>query len=216
MRTDVENPLREWLPNANWYISTRWGCEWSGITPYIFLHSRGILCVTERVWALLSSHSRKQNSGKLKLIELDGFESFAQNLEKDAPNRFKEWYRDPALGDSRGTQNDWRSLHRSASTRQPGLLGSSSSLGLAMPFSTILYALSQHRAMILRGGPFAAHRIARSSPRAPSAPLLRPCQVQRACAGGRKAAARLEEARQRALPQAAETPQKPHDRDMRV
>ena len=26
-----------------------------------------------------------------KLIELEGFESFAQNMEKDAPNRFKEW-----------------------------------------------------------------------------------------------------------------------------
>merc|ERR1719387_1703832 len=27
-----------------------------------------------------------------KLIDLEGFESFAQNMEKDAPNRFKEWF----------------------------------------------------------------------------------------------------------------------------
>jgi dynein heavy chain len=27
-----------------------------------------------------------------KLIELEGFEIFAQNMEKDAPNRFKEWF----------------------------------------------------------------------------------------------------------------------------
>ena len=26
-----------------------------------------------------------------KLIELEGFESFSQNMEKDAPNRFREW-----------------------------------------------------------------------------------------------------------------------------
>jgi dynein heavy chain len=28
----------------------------------------------------------------MKLIEIEGFELFSQNLEKEAPNRFKEWY----------------------------------------------------------------------------------------------------------------------------
>jgi dynein heavy chain len=49
IRTDVENPLVEWLPN------TAWNCV-------------------------------------QKLTEIDFFGSFAQNLEKDAPNRFKEWF----------------------------------------------------------------------------------------------------------------------------
>ena len=31
-----------------------------------------------------------------KLIELEGFENFAQNMEKDAPNRFKEWFNELA------------------------------------------------------------------------------------------------------------------------
>jgi dynein heavy chain len=48
-RSDVENPLGEWLPNTAWFSVQ-------------------------------------------KLIELEGFESFAQNMEKDAPNRFKEWF----------------------------------------------------------------------------------------------------------------------------
>jgi dynein heavy chain len=29
-----------------------------------------------------------------KLIEIEGFEQFAQNVEKEAPNRFKDWYND--------------------------------------------------------------------------------------------------------------------------
>merc|ERR1719258_833144 len=49
VRTDVENPLPEWLPNTAWF------------------------CVQ-------------------KLIEIDFFSTFAGNLEKDAPNRFKEWF----------------------------------------------------------------------------------------------------------------------------
>merc|ERR1719387_913248 len=48
-RSDVENPLGEWLPNTAWFAVQR-------------------------------------------LIDLEGFESFAQNMEKDAPNRFKEWF----------------------------------------------------------------------------------------------------------------------------
>lgn len=27
-----------------------------------------------------------------RLVELEGFENFAQNLEKEAPSRFKDWY----------------------------------------------------------------------------------------------------------------------------
>lgn len=30
-----------------------------------------------------------------KLIEIDGFENFASNMEKEAPTRFKDWYMDP-------------------------------------------------------------------------------------------------------------------------
>merc|ERR1719387_1748288 len=49
IRSDVENPISEWLPNQAWFAVQ-------------------------------------------KLIDLEGFESFAQNMEKDAPNRFKEWF----------------------------------------------------------------------------------------------------------------------------
>jgi len=48
-RSDIENPMGEWLPNTAWFAVQ-------------------------------------------KLIDLEGFESFAQNMEKDAPNRFKEWF----------------------------------------------------------------------------------------------------------------------------
>jgi len=48
-RSDIENPISEWLPNPAWFAVQ-------------------------------------------KLTELEGFESFAQNMEKDAPNRFKDWF----------------------------------------------------------------------------------------------------------------------------
>lgn len=48
-KTDVVNPLKEWLPDLAWYSIQ-------------------------------------------KLIEIEGFEQFAQNVEKEAPTRFKEWY----------------------------------------------------------------------------------------------------------------------------
>ncbi len=48
-KTDVVNPLKEWLPDLAWYSIQR-------------------------------------------LIEIEGFEQFAQNVEKEAPTRFKEWY----------------------------------------------------------------------------------------------------------------------------
>ena len=49
IKTDVINPLKEWLPDFGWYSIQ-------------------------------------------KLVEIEGFESFAQQLEKEAPNRFKDWY----------------------------------------------------------------------------------------------------------------------------
>lgn len=44
-----------------------------------------------------------------KLIEIERFESFAQNLSKDAPKRFEDWYNDqyPEL---KTLPLDWRSL----------------------------------------------------------------------------------------------------------
>ena len=44
-----------------------------------------------------------------KLIEIEGFESFAQNLSKDAPQRFQMWYNelDP---EERALPLEWRSL----------------------------------------------------------------------------------------------------------
>lgn len=48
-RTDVPNPLKEWLPDISWYSMQ-------------------------------------------KLIELEGFEQFANQVEKEAPARFKDWY----------------------------------------------------------------------------------------------------------------------------
>lgn len=49
IKTDLPNPLREWLPDISWYSMQ-------------------------------------------KLIEIEGFENFATNVEKDAPNKFKDWY----------------------------------------------------------------------------------------------------------------------------
>merc|ERR1719421_3513 len=44
-----------------------------------------------------------------KLIELEGFESFAQNMEKDAPNRFKEWFNELAPEEIK-LPLDWKKL----------------------------------------------------------------------------------------------------------
>ncbi|KAF4691102.1 hypothetical protein FOZ60_016205 [Perkinsus olseni] len=44
-----------------------------------------------------------------KLIEQEGFESFAQNMEKDAPNRFKEWFNELAPEDQK-LPLDWKKL----------------------------------------------------------------------------------------------------------
>ena len=49
LKTDVLNPLKEWLPDLAWYSIQR-------------------------------------------LIEIDGFELFAQHVEREAPNRFRDWY----------------------------------------------------------------------------------------------------------------------------
>lgn len=68
MKTDVPNPLREWLPDSAWFVSQ-------------------------------------------KLIELEGFESFASNMEKDYPTKFKEWYNNAAPEDEK-LPGDWRSLEQ--------------------------------------------------------------------------------------------------------
>merc|ERR1719421_706509 len=47
--------------------------------------------------------------GVQKLIELEGFESFAQNMEKDAPNRFKDWFNELAPEDVK-LPLDWKRL----------------------------------------------------------------------------------------------------------
>merc|ERR1719421_2137048 len=65
-RSDVENPLGDWLPNTAW-------------------------------------------NAVQKLIELEGFESFAQNMEKDAPNRFKEWFNELTPEDVK-LPLDWKRL----------------------------------------------------------------------------------------------------------
>merc|ERR1719498_984894 len=66
VRTDVENPLTEWLPNTAWFAVQ-------------------------------------------KLIEIDFFSAFAGNLEKDAPNRFKEWFNEIAPEDVK-LPLDWKKL----------------------------------------------------------------------------------------------------------
>jgi len=45
----------------------------------------------------------------MKLVELEGFESFAQNMEKDAPNRFKEWFNELTPEDTK-LPLDWKRL----------------------------------------------------------------------------------------------------------
>ena len=49
IKTEIPNPLKEWLPDLAWYSIQ-------------------------------------------KLIDIEGFETFAQNLEKESPARFKQWY----------------------------------------------------------------------------------------------------------------------------
>jgi dynein heavy chain len=66
MKTDVENPLKEWLPNANWFSVQA-------------------------------------------LIDVPGFENFAQQMEKDAPNRFKEWFNELAPEEVK-LPLDWKRL----------------------------------------------------------------------------------------------------------
>lgn len=46
-----------------------------------------------------------------KLIEIEGFESFASNMEKDYPTKFKEWYNNAAPEDEK-LPGDWRSLEQ--------------------------------------------------------------------------------------------------------
>ena len=45
----------------------------------------------------------------MRLVELEGFESFAQNMEKDAPSRFKEWFGELAPEDVK-LPLDWKRL----------------------------------------------------------------------------------------------------------
>ena len=45
----------------------------------------------------------------LKLNDLEGFENFAQNMEKDAPNRFKEWFNEIAPEEVK-LPLDWKRL----------------------------------------------------------------------------------------------------------
>jgi len=66
IKTDVMNPLKEWLPDLAWYSIQ-------------------------------------------KLIEIEGFELFAQNVEKEAPNRFKDWY-NALQPESEKLPLDWKKL----------------------------------------------------------------------------------------------------------
>ena len=43
------------------------------------------------------------------LIQLEEFRSFAQNMEKDAPNRFKDWYNDQNPEEEK-LPLDWKKL----------------------------------------------------------------------------------------------------------
>ena len=44
-----------------------------------------------------------------KLIEIEGFELFAQNLEKEAPNRFRDWYNE-LTPETEKLPLDWKKL----------------------------------------------------------------------------------------------------------
>jgi dynein heavy chain len=67
-KSDIANPLREWLPDISWF-------------------------------------------GMQKLIEIEGFESFSQNVEKEAPKKFEDWYNeiDP---ENQKLPLDWRKLEQ--------------------------------------------------------------------------------------------------------
>jgi len=65
-RTDIMNPLKEWLPDLAWF-------------------------------------------GLQKLNEIEGFENFVQQLEKEAPNRFKDWYNELAPEDEK-LPLEWKKL----------------------------------------------------------------------------------------------------------
>jgi dynein heavy chain len=67
-RSDVPNPLKEWLPDLVWYSMQ-------------------------------------------KLIEIEGFEQFAQNVEKEAPNRFKDWYNELSPEEEK-LPLDWKKLEQ--------------------------------------------------------------------------------------------------------
>lgn len=45
----------------------------------------------------------------LKLVELEGFENFAQNMERDAPNRFRDWVAEQAPEEAK-LPLDWKAL----------------------------------------------------------------------------------------------------------
>jgi len=47
--------------------------------------------------------------GIQKLVEIEGFEAFAQNVEKEAPNRFKDWYNELTPEDEK-LPLDWKRL----------------------------------------------------------------------------------------------------------
>lgn len=66
LKTDIPNPLKEWLPDPAWYSVQ-------------------------------------------KLIELEGFEQFAQHLEKEAPNRFRDWYNE-LCPETEKLPLDWKKL----------------------------------------------------------------------------------------------------------
>lgn len=68
LKTDILNPLKEWLPDSAWYSIQ-------------------------------------------KLIEIEGFENFSQNLSVDAPNRFKDWYNELAP-EGEKLPLDWKSLEQ--------------------------------------------------------------------------------------------------------
>ena len=65
-RSDIPNPLKEWLPDLAWFSIQ-------------------------------------------KLIEIEGFEAFSQNLHIDAPNRFKDWYNE-LMPENEKLPLDWKRL----------------------------------------------------------------------------------------------------------
>ena len=65
-KTDVPNPLKEWLPDISWFAIQ-------------------------------------------KLIEIEGFELFAQNLSVDAAPRFKDWYNE-LYPENEKLPLDWKQL----------------------------------------------------------------------------------------------------------